>query len=96
MQHPPHHPSPPISQSEQVSRLNIAVWGWTGDNGLIGTSRKHAERLDVLERYLHEVQAVTRMAKWIGLGIASLIGFLATDTVATVLRRVLLVIAGPP
>jgi len=79
---------------DPVSRLIIAVWGLTGNNGLTGTSKDHETRIRALETFAAEIRQIRDGIRWLALGLLALIGWAMTDPVATVIARVVRAAAG--
>lgn len=67
-----------------LARLQDAMWGYGGTNGVVGTSKDHGQRLTKLERFQRDVETLWDFVKYLALGVLGLIGFLLTDPVARV------------
>lgn len=71
-----------------IMRLQDTTWGHHGDNGLVGTQKAHAKRLEALEGFQKQLGTLYEMARWIALGVAALAAFLLSDPVSTVLAKI--------
>lgn len=68
-----------------LSRLQDAVWGYHGDNGLTGTIKDHSRRIEQLELWRRELDTLKELARWMALGLVALGGFLLTEPAAKIL-----------
>ena len=66
----------------RVTRLETAVFGWTGSNGLMGDRQKTSARLDAIEASILQVRTVIRAARWAILSAAALLTVGGSDTIA--------------
>jgi hypothetical protein len=87
---------------ERLHAVSMALWGVDGQNGLSSKVRNHDRRLTGIEDRLSaydqaqlQIRTVWATARWIGLGVAALIGFIMTTPVATFLANVWRAGSGP-
>jgi hypothetical protein len=66
----------------RVTRLETAVFGWTGANGLMGDRAKDRARLDAIEASILQVRTVVRAARWVILSAAALLTVIGSDAIA--------------
>ncbi len=71
-----------------LARLQDAMWGYGGQNGVVGSTKDHGQRITKLENFQRDLESLRDFAKWLALGICGLIGFLLTDPVARVVVAV--------
>lgn len=75
-----------------LARLQDAMWGYSGSNGVVGSTKEHAKRITELERFQQEISALREYARWTVLGICGVIGFLLTEPAA----KLILALIGLP
>jgi len=68
---------------DRVQRLEIATFGFNGDNGLVGTSKEQNKRLKDLEEYVSIIHTAFQTAKWV---LATLVFAVGLTNVETVVR----------
>lgn len=86
----------------EITRSLNGSMGVDGQNGLSSKVRNHDRRLTGIEDRLSaydqaqlQIRTVWATARWIGLGVAALIGFIMTTPVATFLANVWRAGSGP-
>lgn len=67
----------------------MALWGVNGSNGLAGTVKSHSERLEILEQFNRDLRVIKDLARWILLGITSLVAWLISDPIAKAIGKVI-------
>lgn len=71
---------------DRLTRIEIALFGWMGTNGLLGTSKDLSRRLATLEReaIAHQARAKTlvRIVAWAAPVAVALIGAMGVDGVS--------------
>lgn len=87
---------------EKLNAVSMALWGIDGQNGLASKARDTEKRLTVVETRLTQydqtqvqIRAVWATVRWIGLGVAAMIGFATTTPVASFITNILRAGAGP-
>jgi hypothetical protein len=68
-----------------IARLQDAMWGYNGTNGVVGQTKDHERRIEALEQYRRDLKTVQEVARWMVLGLAAVIGFLLTDPAAKII-----------
>lgn len=66
----------------RVTRLETAVFGWTGENGLMGDRAKDRARLDAIEASILQVRTVIRAARWLILSAVALLTVTGSDSIS--------------
>jgi hypothetical protein len=66
----------------RVTRLETAVFGWTGSNGLMGDRQKDRARLDAIESSILQVRTVIQAIRWFILSAAALLTVAGSQTIA--------------
>ena len=72
-----------------LARLQDAMWGYNGQNGVVGTTKNLGDRLTRIEQFQRDVESLREFIKWLALAVVGLIGFLMTDPVARVIASIL-------
>lgn len=67
----------------RLVRLETAVFGWTGGNGLMGDRQKDRARLDAIEASILQARTLVRAARWLCLGLVTLGTLAGSDQIAT-------------
>lgn len=69
-------------QQDRMTRIEVAVFGWTGDNGLMGDRAKHSARISAIEDSLTHVRILARAARWLILAGAALSTLAGSEQIA--------------
>ena len=77
-----------------VDRIAAQVWGYSGQNGLAGTQKKHEARLEKLEVFQTEIMALWKVVRWLSLSLFAMVGLMSSDMVARLLLTLSSVIGG--
>lgn len=80
---------------DRITRLEIAVFGWTGNNGLRGQVADNSRRLASLEALLAQALTVARTGRWIALGLGGGLAFLGAERVGAALAWTIRAMIGP-
>lgn len=71
-----------------LARLQDAMWGYGGQNGVVGTTKDHEGRLKTLEQQARDIQTLKEFTRWAALGVVALGGFLMTEPAAKILAAI--------
>jgi hypothetical protein len=76
-----------------IARIQDAIWGIRGDGGLTHQASEHQRRIEALEQWRREVETIKDVARWMGLCLFALIGFLLTDPAARIIASIYATVA---
>jgi len=62
-----------------LARLQDAMWGYNGTNGVVGSSKDHSRRIEQLEQWRRDIDLLKEFVRWLALGLIALGGVLLTD-----------------
>lgn len=78
----------PKDQNEKLSYLWVAIFGFTGTNGLRGDVSKIKSDVERLSEWQREADRMVSTSRWLALGLISLLGMYATDLIVFAARFV--------
>lgn len=70
-----------------VARLHEAIYGYGKRPGLIEEVDRNRRRIENLEQFRRDVQAVKEWARWLALGVASLTGWLMSEGAGKIIGK---------
>lgn len=62
-----------------LARLQDAMWGYNGANGVVGNSKDHARRIEQLEQWKRDIDLLKEFVRWLALGLVALGGLLLSE-----------------
>lgn len=68
---------------DRMTRVEMALFGWDGQSGLMGATSSDRKRLDAIEDSLKQVRVVVKAARWVILAGASAGSVLTSDHIAS-------------
>ncbi len=74
---------------QRLTRLEIAMFGWTGSNGVIGTQKEHSADLASIKQVLSIAVWLVKAARWLILALSALIALAGSDHAAAVLVAII-------
>ena len=73
----------------RLTRLEGAVFGWTGTNGLIGETKSHATRIREIEDTISTAKTAVTFVRWGMLCLGILIPLLNVEQIAAIMAAIL-------
>ena len=67
---------------DRTTRLEIAVFGWTGSDGLMADRTKQGDDLAAIKATLAQVRTLARLARWFILAAAGTLTAAGSDHIA--------------
>lgn len=62
-----------------LARLQDAMWGYNGTNGVVGSTKDHGRRIEHLEQWKRDIDLLKEFVRWLALGLVALGGLLLSD-----------------
>jgi hypothetical protein len=73
----------------RLTRLEAAVFGWTGSNGLIGDAKSHAARIREVEDTISTARHTLHLLKWASVLAGGALGVMSSEQIAAVVAAIL-------
>lgn len=78
----------------RITRLEVVVFGPTGDNGLVGNGKQLAKRVDEHEAWLAQAKTVLATLRWVLLAMGGAITLFGSGEIAAWLAKAIKLLAG--
>lgn len=70
-----------------IGRMHEAIYGYRNRPGLIDEVERNKRRIEHLEQFRRDIEALKEWARWLALGVVSLGGLLMSDGVGRIIGR---------
>lgn len=68
---------------DRLTRVEMALFGWDGQSGLMGSTAADKKRLDAIEQSLTQVRTIVKAARWAILAASGAVPIVASDYLAS-------------
>lgn len=92
---PPPPPYLPPTIPERVHTLWLAMFGFSGTNGVQAEVERLDEQVEKLSEWQRDAERTAALVRWLALGVVSLLGLTMTDFVVGAARLIINAHGGP-